>query len=137
MIVLFSLPPTDRDWETEIDAELPKVKELTFEVEVGEAKDKFSSTFKLDDKQEAAVRKALEVGIEPGDENLPFKDIVEKTTFKMFGKQIVAAAIKDAVAKAKEQFVEKELKQVDLSPRGNRTANATEGKNWAQHMMDQ
>lgn len=125
------------EWTAEVESELPKVKELVFDVEVGDAKDKFSSSFKLDANQEAAVKKALLNGLEQGDEALPFNVLVEKTAFKLYGKQIVAAAIKDAVAKAKEQFVEKELKQVDFTPGANRNANANEGANIYQHMMNQ
>lgn len=124
------------DWEAEVEAEMPKSKDISFEIEIGEKKDKFSTTFKLEGAQEAAVKQALKTTFEAGDEKLSFQELVSKNAFKLYGKQILAAAVKDAVAKAQELFVEKELKQIDLAP-GYKGGQNPNDVNLAVHMMNQ
>lgn len=125
-----------KEWEAEVNAELPKVKDLNFEFKIGEDGDVLSTNFKLEGEQEKAVADAIKTTYEPGDEKLTMAQLAEKTAFKLFGRQIMNAAIKDAVAKAKEKFVERELKQIDLNPGANR-GNSGGEKNVYQHMMEQ
>lgn len=126
-----------KEWETEVDAELPKFKELAFEFKIGENGDVLTTNFKLEGDQEKAVAQALKTTYEPGDEKLTMAQLVEKTAFKLHGRQILSAAIKDAVAKAQEKFVERELKQVDLSPGSGAAGNRGGEKNIYQHLMEQ
>lgn len=125
-----------REWEAEVEAELPKVKDLSFEFKIGEDGDVLSTNFKLEGDQEKAVATAIKTIYEPGDEKLTMAQLAEKTAFKLFGRQILNTAIKDAVAKAKEKFVERELKQIDLNPGANR-GNSGGEKNIYQHLLDQ
>lgn len=125
-----------KQWEAEVDAELPKFKDFNFDFKVGEDGDVLSTTFKLEGDQEKAVAQALKTTYEPGDEKLTMAQLAEKTTFKLFGRQILNAAVKDAVAKAKEKFVERELKQIDLTP-GAGAGNRGGEKNIYQHLLDQ
>jgi hypothetical protein len=125
-------------WELEVDTKLPSTKEFSFEISVGDEGEKIATAFKLEGAQEEAVKQSLKSVYEPGDEKLPFEQLVEKHTFKLFGKQILAAAVKDAVAKAKETFVEKELKRVDLrNPSGKNQQNGLADQNWQQYAMQQ
>lgn len=125
-----------KEWEAEVEAELPKVKDLNFEFKIGEDGDILSTNFKLEGDQEKAVAAAIKTTYEPGDEKLTMAQLAEKTAFKLFGRQILSAAIKDAVAKAQEKFVERELKQIDLNPGANRGSSGGD-KNIYQHLMDQ
>ena len=131
-----ALEVAQKQWEAEVDAELPKFRDFNFDFKVGEDGDVLSTTFKLEGDQEKAVAHALKTTYEPGDEKLTWAQLAEKTTFKLYGRQILNAAVKDAVAKAKEKFVERELKQVDLNP-GAGAGNRGGEKNIYQHLMDQ
>ena len=120
----------------EVDSTLPQVKDLSFDFKIGEEGENYSTTFKLEGDQEQAVKNALKTAYEPGDEKLTFQQLVEKQTFKLYGKQILNAAIKDAVAKAQERFVEKELKRVTLEPGSRRGADSND-KNIYLDMLNQ
>jgi hypothetical protein len=123
-------------WDQEVDSTLPQVKDLSFDFKIGEEGENYSTTFKLEGDQEQAVKNALKTTYEPGDEKLTFQQLVEKQTFKLYGKQILNAAIKDAVAKAQERFVEKELKRVTLEPGSRRGADSND-KNIYLDMLNQ